>query len=77
LPAASAEDLRVIAERLRKSIEDNALSDDSKVVRVTVSIGGAAYPNQNVDNVDLLIQIADEALFEAKGSGRNRTVLVQ
>ena len=77
LPAASAEDLRIIAERLRKRIEDNALSEDSKLVRVTVSIGGAAYPNQNVDNMDLLIQLADEALFKAKDSGRNRAVLVQ
>ena len=77
LPAASTEDLQIIAERLRKRIEDNALSDDAKVVRVTVSIGGAAYPNQNVDNMDLLIQLADEALFKAKDSGRNRVVLVQ
>jgi two-component system cell cycle response regulator len=77
LPAASVKDLRIIAERLRKRIEDNALLDDTKVVRVTVSIGGAAYPNQNVDNMDLLIQLADEALFQAKDSGRNRVVLAQ
>jgi two-component system cell cycle response regulator len=76
LPAASAEDLRVIAERLRKRIEDNALSDGTNVVRVTVSIGGADYPNQNVDNIDQLIRLADEALFKAKDSGRNRVVLV-
>ena len=74
LPAASIEDLRIIAERLRKRIEDNALSDGTNVVQVTVSIGGADYPNQNVDNIDQLIRLADEALFKAKDSGRNRAV---
>lgn len=74
LPAASIEDLRVIAERLRKRIEENALSDGTNVVRVTVSIGSADYPNQNVDTVDQLTRLADQALFKAKDSGRNRAV---
>ena len=77
LPVASSEDLRDIAERLRKCIEDNVVSDGTKVVRVTVSIGGAAYPSQNVDNEDRLLELADEALYRAKDSGRNRVVLVQ
>lgn len=74
LPAASVEDLGIIAQRLRKRIEDNALSDGTNVVRVTVSIGGADYPNPHVNNTDQLIQLADEALFKAKESGRNRYV---
>jgi two-component system cell cycle response regulator len=77
LPAASSEDLREIAERLRKCIEDNTVSDGAKVVRVTVSIGGAAYPKQIVDNEVQLIELADGALYRAKNSGRNRVVLVQ
>ncbi len=77
LPAANETDLRVIAERLRKNIEDSTVIDDSNVVQVTVSVGGAAYPNQNVDTMDLLLQLADEALFKAKDSGRNCVVLVQ
>lgn len=77
LPAASSKDLRDIAERLRKCIEDNTVADGAKVVRVTVSIGGAAYPKQIVDNEDQLIELADGALYRAKDSGRNRVVLVQ
>ncbi|TKB23111.1 GGDEF domain-containing protein [Desulfopila sp. IMCC35006] len=76
LPAASSEDLRIIAERLRKGIEDNIFSKGITTVRVTVSIGGAAYPNQsNAGNEDLLLQLADEALYKAKESGRNRVIL--
>ncbi len=77
LPAVSSEDLGDIAERLRKSIEDNAVSDGAKAVRITVSIGGAAYPKQMADNEAQLIELADKALYRAKESGRNRVVLVQ
>jgi two-component system, cell cycle response regulator len=72
LPAASAEDLRFVGERLRQAVEDSALSDGAKTVRVTLSIGGAAYPNQNVESEEVLIRLADEALYRAKESGRNR-----
>ena len=72
LPAASAEDLRLMGERLRRVVEDSALSDGAKTVRVTLSVGGAAYPNQNVESEEVLIRLADQALYRAKESGRNR-----
>jgi diguanylate cyclase (GGDEF)-like protein len=72
LPAASAEDLRLVGERLRRAVEDSALSDGAKTVRVTVSVGGAAYPSQTVESEEVLIRLADEALYRAKDSGRNR-----
>lgn len=75
LPAASATDLRLIAERLRRSIEDSAVAEGEMSVRVTLSVGGASYPNQKVDREDSLIQLADEALYRAKESGRNRVVI--
>lgn len=73
LPAAAAEDLRILGERLRRAIEDSELADGAKTVRVTVSIGGIAYPNPNVENEEGLIRLVDEALYRAKESGRNRT----
>jgi two-component system cell cycle response regulator len=77
LPAASSEDLRIVGERLRKTVEDSALSEGEKTVRVTVSIGGAAYPNQNVENEDVLLRLSDEALYRAKNSGRNRVEIAK
>jgi len=72
LPAASAENLREVGERIRKSVEDSTITEGAKTVRVTLSVGGASYPNQNVGSDDALIQLSDEALYQAKDSGRNR-----
>ena len=72
LPAASTEDLRQMGERLRQAVEDSAVADGEKTVRVTLSVGGAAYPKQNVEHEDGLLRLADEALYRAKEGGRNR-----
>jgi diguanylate cyclase (GGDEF)-like protein len=77
LPAASAYDIRIVAERLRKSVEDSSLSDGAKTVRVTISIGGAAYPDHNVEDETALLRLSDEALYRAKNSGRNRVEIAR
>ena len=77
LPAASADDLRRVGERIRKSVEDSVLAVDARSVRVTVSVGGAAFPNPHVETEDMLVQRADEALYRAKESGRNRVEITR
>jgi len=61
-------------EQIRTTI-DNAelLLDDGKVVKYTVSFGIASY-KEEFKFIDHLLQEADKALYEAKGSGRNRTI---
>jgi len=75
LPAASNEDLKLVGERLRRAIEDSSVADGSQTIRVTVSLGGSSYPSQNVEQEDALVQLADDALYRAKESGRNRLEL--
>jgi len=77
MPAASTADLRQMGERLRKAVEDSSVADGEKTVRVTISAGGAAYPSQNVEQEDGLIKLADDALYRAKESGRNRVELAR
>jgi diguanylate cyclase (GGDEF)-like protein len=77
LPAASADDIRIVGERLRRSIEDSSLSDGAKTVKVTISVGGAAYPNHNVENEDVLLRLSDEAMYLAKNTGRNRVEIAR
>ena len=75
LPAASNDDLMLIGERIRRGIEASALMDGEKTVRVTISLGVAAYPNQNVEKEDALLQLADESLYKAKQTGRNQVII--
>jgi len=77
LPAASMEDLQLVAERLRRAIEDSSVTDGSQTIRVTASLGAAAFPNREVEQKDQLVQLADDALYRAKESGRNRVVLAR
>jgi len=59
------------AESLRQSIED--LHQDG--IKVTASFGVAEL-NAEHESLDALIKDADEALYKAKESGRNRVVLM-
>ena len=61
----------VIAERLRCALREEFLGD---AVPITISFGVASYPEHG-ETAAALLRAADEALYAAKGSGRNRTVL--
>jgi diguanylate cyclase (GGDEF)-like protein len=67
-----------LAERLRRATESTPFSGNAMepVCPVTVSIGLAARPNHGED-VESLIDLADKAMYEAKGAGRNRIALWQ
>lgn len=68
-PAGEAGAL-IVAERLRKAIEDTSFEDIAAGLRVTVSIGAATYrPGES--STELYLR-ADEALYRAKAAGRNR-----
>lgn len=70
LPGADAHEAHAIAERLRSSFE--ALSDPLDPCPVTVSIGLAT--GRAATPIDDLIRQADDHLYGAKQSGRNRTM---
>jgi diguanylate cyclase len=64
-----------IAERIRRTVENVQIElTDNSYINITVSIGISSYPNP-VSNYDMLIEKADEALYEAKRTGRNKVVL--
>lgn len=63
-----------IAERLRISVEQDEIFYRQTPMKITVSIGIATYENKNFETIEDLIQKADEHLYEAKQSGRNRTI---
>lgn len=62
----------LIAERLRRNIERHILPLNGEQLSVTVSIGISSLNNTNAGSLDESINEADEQLYIAKSSGRNR-----
>jgi diguanylate cyclase (GGDEF)-like protein len=62
----------LIAERLRESVHPISFPTPMESLRVTLSLGVAAFPSPVVDSVDSLFRQADKALYRAKQLGRNR-----
>jgi diguanylate cyclase (GGDEF)-like protein len=61
-----------LAEEIRKYSEENLSGgNDRETKKITLSIGVTSYPDYARDQRDL-IKNADEALYAAKGDGRNR-----
>jgi GGDEF domain-containing protein len=44
-------------------------------VRVTVSVGAAAFPSSGFGDVDDLLRVADEAMYRVKTAGRDQLAL--
>jgi diguanylate cyclase (GGDEF)-like protein len=73
MPSTSREQGRAVAERVRIAIHDTLGAGADESVPVGVSVGLAASPHGEA-TVEALMKLADEALYEAKHEGRNRTV---
>lgn len=70
----SAELAHTVAERLRISFENERITFRDKEIKITVSIGIATLVKENFATMEDFIQKADEFLYEAKRTGRNRTI---
>ncbi len=77
LPGTDEQGARVVAEALRRAVEETPLTVGRREVFATVSIGVTVCPsscdscNQEFDK---LLADADAALYRAKNEGRNRVV---
>lgn len=75
LPGAGRRDLMEMAERVRRSISEREIITGGHRLSITASIGGAGLPEQGVREPLGLVEIADQALYTAKATGRDRSVI--
>ena len=59
-------------DRVRRDLEHTVVEHEGRQIRVTASFGACI---ENVDGLEGLIKRADEALYEAKDTGRNKVVI--
>jgi len=74
LPRADAITMRRTGERLRQLLGEAQTTWREQPIRVTVSVGAALCADPD-ETPSMLYERADRALYQAKHTGRNRTVL--
>ena len=71
LPNLGKRDGAKVGETIRACVASHRFEKDGVVVRPTISIGVSAYPEDGA-TAELLLRHADEALYRAKNTGRDR-----
>ncbi|MEO4017097.1 sensor domain-containing diguanylate cyclase [Pseudomonas rossensis] len=77
LPDTDIHGAMVIAEQIRRSVMDkNIIHSGSPSGFVTVSLGCYSFVPTGRDSMEVFIERADAALYQAKHSGRNRSAVL-
>jgi len=74
LPGTVLDAAVTFAERVRKAVEAHTFSFDGGTLQRTMSCGVAAWPHPRIEDCDALVKAADDALYVAKETGRNRVI---
>lgn len=70
LPETGIEGARLVAERIRKKVEENVFKAYDETLKITLSIGMSTFPGDSSEP-EGLIEKADKALYSAKKLGKN------
>jgi diguanylate cyclase (GGDEF)-like protein len=73
LPGTSSEGAYIFAERFREKIYSSEIETEGQIIKYSVSIGISILDNDK--EVKDLIKKAVKALYKAKESGRNRSII--
>ncbi|MCM8773122.1 MAG: GGDEF domain-containing protein [Candidatus Omnitrophica bacterium] len=71
LPETNKDSAIIVAKRMQERIALRKIKAFDEKINVTVSIGVSSYPEDSLFS-DMLIEIADKAMYKAKQSGKNR-----
>lgn len=72
LPHTSLESAKVVLNKIRDACESNTVRFNGHNIKFTISMGVSSDMAVSKDNLERFIKESDEALYEAKNSGKNR-----
>ncbi len=72
LPGTAGADASNLAEVLRRKVEDLIIPHEGLEIKLTISIGLSSQLPQFPEDREKMLAMADEALYRAKQTGRNR-----
>src|SRR5690242_9185865 len=74
LPGTVLDAAVTFAERVRKHVERHTFTFPGGSTKRTASFGVAGWPHPKINDSDTLVRMADDALYVAKETGRNRVI---
>jgi len=75
LPGAPLDPTNMVAERIRRSVENTPFDMGQTQIRITISLGISNFPIHRMKSKEELVKMADLALYDAKRGGRNRVCI--
>jgi len=76
LPNTTLDGTYQVAQKIRKDVESSTINlPSNKILKYTISLGISQVDVENEENIELALKRADDALYRAKESGRNKVVL--
>jgi diguanylate cyclase (GGDEF)-like protein len=76
VPGVGVDQASLLAERAREAVQKLRIPVRDNVLAVTISAGVTAMRRSVEENIEQMVARADEALYLAKGAGRNRVITV-
>ncbi len=76
MPMTQSKDAAMVMSRIRADLQDRSFYSpfDHRDFNIQISVGVAQFP-ADADDADSLTRAADDALYEAKETGRNKVVI--